>query len=53
MDMLQGGEEALVDGVIEAVALAAHRLSDAGGAGLLAAATAPGRLGAHSCLPTC
>ena len=34
--LLQRGEEALGDGVIEAVALAAHRLGDPGGAGLLA-----------------
>jgi hypothetical protein len=33
---LQGGEEALRDGVVEAVAASAHRLGDAGGAGLLA-----------------
>ena len=32
---LKGGEEALGHGVIEAVAAAAHRLGDAGGAGLL------------------
>src|SRR5712692_11908043 len=34
--LLQGREEALGDGVIEAVALASHRLGDAGSAGLLA-----------------
>jgi hypothetical protein len=33
---LERGEEALGDGVIEAVTAAAHRLSDAGGACLLA-----------------
>ena len=33
--LLQGREEALGDGVIEAVAFASHRLRDAGGAGLL------------------
>jgi hypothetical protein len=34
--LLERGEEALGDGVVEAVAAAAHRLGDAGGAGLLA-----------------
>jgi hypothetical protein len=33
---LEGREEALGDGVVVAVAAAAHRLRDAGGAGLLA-----------------
>ena len=34
--LLERGEEALGDGVVEAVAAAAHRLGDPGGAGLLA-----------------
>src|SRR5215207_414196 len=34
--LLQGGEEALGDGVVVAVAARSHRLGDAGGAGLLA-----------------
>jgi hypothetical protein len=33
--LLERREEALGDGVVEAVSLAAHRLGDAGGAGLL------------------